>query len=166
MKAFIGLLLMLAAAGAGAQPAIVRIVVPFAAGGVQDILARTLAPDLGALLGRNVIVENRAGAGGTIGTAAVAKSAPDGSTLVFAAASHTIAGTLYARLPYHPLDDFAPVAHIGNVDYVVMISAEVPAKNVADFVSLVKKNPGKFNYSSAGNGSATHLGAAYFVSLA
>jgi len=148
-----------------AQP-VARIVVPFAAGGVQDVLARIVAPDLATLLGRTVIVENRAGAGGTIGTASVAKSAPDGNTLILAAASHTIAGTLYGKLPYHPLNDFTPVAHIGTVDYVVMISSQVPAATVADFISFAKKNPGKLNYSSAGNGSATHLGAAYFVSLA
>jgi tripartite-type tricarboxylate transporter receptor subunit TctC len=153
------------AATAAAQP-VTRIVVPFAPGGVQDILARVIAPDLGAALGRSVIVENRPGAGGTIGAASVAKSAPDGNTLVLAAASHTIAGSLYARLPYHPLDDFTPVAHIGNVDYVVMISAAIPAATVNDFISYIKSNPGKFNYASAGNGSATHLGAAYFASLA
>jgi tripartite-type tricarboxylate transporter receptor subunit TctC len=164
------IVLLLALAGAPllatAQANIVRIVVPFAPGGVQDILARTLAPDLGAALGRNVIVENRAGAGGTIGTGSVAKAAPDSQTLVFAAASHTIAGTLYAKLPYHPLDDFTPVAHVGTVDYVLMTGAEVPAKNVSEFVSYAKANPGKLNYASAGNGSATHLAAAYFANLA
>ncbi|MGE5639825.1 MAG: tripartite tricarboxylate transporter substrate binding protein [Clostridia bacterium] len=149
-----------------AQPNIVHIVVPFAPGGVQDILARTLAPDLGTALGRNVIVENRAGAGGTIGTASVAKSAPDSQTLVFAAASHTIAGTLYAKLPYHPLDDFTPVAHVGSVDYVLMTGAQVPAKSVSEFISYAKGHPGQLNYASAGNGSATHLAAAYFANLA
>ena len=164
----IALLVALACAPllAAAQANIVRIVVPFAPGGVQDILARTMAPDLGTVLGRNVIVENRAGAGGTIGTGSVAKAAPDSQTLVFAAASHTIAGTLYAKLPYHPLDDFTPVAHVGTVDYVLMTGGNVPAGSVADFIALVKKNPGKFNYASAGNGSATHLAAAYFANLA
>jgi tripartite-type tricarboxylate transporter receptor subunit TctC len=150
---------------AAAQP-VLHIVVPFAAGGVQDIVARSLNAELGALLGRNVIVENRAGAGGTIGTGYVAKAPPDGNTLVLAAASHTIAGTLYARLPYRPLEDFAAVAHIGNVDYVLMTSARVPARTVAEFVAYGKANPGKLNYASAGNGSATHLSMAYFASLA
>src|SRR3954471_19871239 len=95
----------------------------------------------GALLGQTVIVENRAGAGGTIGTGSVAKSAPDGHTLVLAAASHTIAGTLYAKLPYHPLDDFTPVGHIGNVDYVAMISADVPAQDASEFIAFARKNP-------------------------
>jgi tripartite-type tricarboxylate transporter receptor subunit TctC len=153
------------AAVAPAQP-VVHIVVPFAAGGVQDIVARSFNAELGAALGRNVIVENRAGAGGTIGAAYVAKSAPDGNTLILAAASHTIAGSLYARLPYRPLQDFTAVAHIGSVDYVLMSSSQVPARTVAEFVAYGKANPGKLNYASAGNGSATHLSMAYFSSLA
>jgi tripartite-type tricarboxylate transporter receptor subunit TctC len=150
---------------AHAQP-VMRIVIPFAAGGTQDTLARAINAELGAALGKTVIVENRPGAGGTIGTGVVAKSAPDGQTLVLAAASHTIAGSLYAKLPYHPLKDFTPVAHIGNVDYVLMSSSTVPAKTVAELVAYAKANPGKLNYASAGNGSATHLSMAYFVALA
>ncbi len=166
---FAALSLALALAPAAAWPqgaAITRIVVPFAPGGVQDILARLIAPDLAPLLGHNVIVENRAGAGGTIGTASVARAPADGRTLVLAAASHTIAGSLYAKLPYHPIEDFAPVAHIGSVDYVIMISSALPAKDTKEFVECARANPGKLNYASAGNGSATHLGAAYFASLA
>jgi tripartite-type tricarboxylate transporter receptor subunit TctC len=144
----------------------IRIVVPFAAGGVQDIIARAIAPALGAQLGRTVIVENRTGAGGTIGNAAVAKAAPDGNTLLLAAASHTITGHVYARLPYHPINDFAGAAHIGSVEYVLMINAAVPAKNVSEFIEFAKANPGKLNYASAGSGSATHLSMAYFASLA
>ena len=140
--------------------------VPFAAGGVQDILARAIGAELGAELGRSVIVENRPGAGNTIGTAYVAKAAPDGSTLILAAASHTISGHLYSKLPYHPINDFTAAAHIGTVDYVLMASAAVPAKSIREFVSHAKANPGKLNYASAGNGSATHLSMAYFASLA
>jgi tripartite-type tricarboxylate transporter receptor subunit TctC len=161
--AFLAALLL--AGAARAQP-VVHIVVPFAAGGVQDIVARSFNAELGRLIGRNVIVENRAGAGGTIGTGYVAKAAPDGQTLVLAAASHTIAGSLYAKLPYRPIEDFTPVAHIGNVDYVLMASSAVPARTVAEFVAYGKANPGKLNYASAGNGSATHLSMAYFASLA
>jgi len=140
--------------------------VPFAAGGVQDILARAINAELGAQLGRNVIVENRPGAGNTIGTAFVAKAAPDGNTLILAAASHTISGSLYSRLSYHPINDFTAVAHIGTVDYVLMTTSTIPAKSVADFVAYARANPGKLNYASAGNGSATHLAMAYFASLA
>jgi tripartite-type tricarboxylate transporter receptor subunit TctC len=149
-----------------AQGGVTRIVVPFAAGGVQDILARAINAELGTLLGRSIIVENRPGAGNTIGTAFVAKAAPDGSTLILAAASHTISGSLYSKLSYHPIDDFTAVAHIGSVDYVLMTSAAVPAQTVAEFVRFAKANPGKLNYASAGNGSATHLSMAYFTSLA
>ena len=162
---YFALILAAVAALAHAQP-VTRIVIPFAAGGTQDTLARAINAELGAALGKTVIVENRPGAGGTIGTGVVAKAAPDGQTLVLAAASHTIAGSLYAKLPYHPLKDFTPVAHIGNVDYVLMSSSTVPAKSVAEFVAYAKANPGKLNYASAGNGSATHLAMAYFVALA
>jgi tripartite-type tricarboxylate transporter receptor subunit TctC len=168
MKFLIGLALAVAANFAAAQHpgGVMRIVVPFAAGGVQDILARAISAELAAQLGRNLIVENRAGAGGTIGTAAVAKAPPDGSTLILSAASHTIAGSLYAKLPYHPLNDFIAAAHIGTVDYVLMINAEVPARNVRELVDFAKANPGKLNYATAGNGSATHLSMAYFASVA
>src|SRR6185436_20019288 len=144
----------------------VRIVVPFAAGGVQDIIARSINGEFGAKIGRTVIVENRSGAGGTIGNASVAKSAPDGTTLLLAAASHTITGHVYAKLPYHPLKDFAPVAHIGNVDYVLMVNGDLPVKSVQELIAFLKKEPGKYNFASAGTGSATHLSMAYFTSLA
>ncbi|MGQ0653712.1 MAG: tripartite tricarboxylate transporter substrate-binding protein [Betaproteobacteria bacterium] len=144
---------------------VIRVVVPFAAGGVQDIVARSFSTELGAALGRNVIVENRAGAGGTIGTGSVAKSAPDGATLILAAASHTIAGSLYARLPYDPIGDFTGVAHIGTVDYVLLVSSTIPPRTLQEFLDYGRKNPGKLNYASAGNGSATHLSMAYFAAL-
>jgi tripartite-type tricarboxylate transporter receptor subunit TctC len=166
VRQFVALLLSLAAAAAWGQGNVIRIVVPFAPGGVQDILARSLNAELGAALGRSVIVENRPGAGGTVGTGSVARSAPDGTTLVLAAASHTIAGSLYARLAYDPIADFTGVAHIGTADYVLMINAGVPALNVKDFVFYLKNNPGKLNYATAGNGSATHLSMAYFCGLA
>jgi len=145
---------------------VTRIVVPFAAGGVQDILARAISSELGTAIGRTVIVENRTGAGGTIGTALVAKAPPDGHTLVLAAASHTINGSLHAKLPYDPIRDFSGVAHIGTVEYVLMINPRIPAKTVKEFVDYAKASPGKLNYSTAGVGTATHLSMAYFASLA
>jgi tripartite-type tricarboxylate transporter receptor subunit TctC len=165
MRKIFGIAIALWASLAFGQP-VTRIVVPFAAGGVQDIVARSFSAELGALIGRSVIVENRAGAGGTIGTGSVAKSAPDGQTLILAAASHTIAGSLYARLPYDPLKDFTPVAHIGNVDYVLLVSSTLPVQTLREFIAYGKANPGKLNYASAGNGSATHLSMAYFASMA
>ncbi len=143
----------------------VRIVVPFAPGGVQDILARSISVEMGAALGQTVIVENRAGAGGTIGTSYVARADADGTAMVMAAASHNIAGTLYNKLSYDPQKDFTPLAHIGSASYVLMVHPDVPAKTAAEFIRHAKANPGKMNYASAGVGSATHLAMAYFTGL-
>ena len=117
-----------AAFAAHAQANVVRLVVPFGAGAVQDTIARSISAELAQALGRSVIVENRAGAGGTVGTGAVAKSPADGQTLILAGASHTISASLYARLPYHPLKDFTPIVHIGTADYAFIVHAGVPAK--------------------------------------
>ncbi len=145
---------------------VVHVIVPFASGGVQDILARSIVNELGQALGTSVIVENRPGAGGTIANAQVAKSVPDGTTMVLSAASHTINGSLYKKLAYDPIKDFSAIAHIGNASYVLIVNAAVPAKNVAEFIAYAKANPGKMNYATAGNGSATHLSMAYFNGLA
>jgi len=165
---FLGTGLALAAGGALAQanPKIARIVVPFAPGGVQDLLARAMSTELGLALGQTVIIENRPGAGGTVGTGYVAKSAPDSGAMVLGAASHNIAGTLYTKLAYDPQKDFAPMAHIGTADYVLMIHPDVPAKTAAEYIRYAKANPGKLNYATAGVGSATHLSMAYFNGLA
>ena len=144
----------------------VRIVVPFAPGGVQDILARSFSVEMGAALGQTVIVENRAGAGGTIGNAFVARAEADGSVMVMAAASHNIAGSLYTKLAYDPQKDFAPLGHIGSASYVLMVHPDVPAKTAAEYIRYAKANPGKMNYATAGVGSATHLSMAYFNGLA
>jgi len=166
IRSLIPFVLALAATAAAAQSTVTRIVVPFGAGGVQDILARAISAELGAALGQKLILENRTGAGGTIGTASVAKAAPDGHTLILAAASHTINGSLYAKLPYDPIGDFTGVAHIGTVGYVLMVSAALAARTVAEFVDYARANPGRLNYATAGNGSATHLSMAYFAGVA
>ena len=113
---------LLAAASALAQQRVIRIIVPFGPGAVQDTIARTFNNELGQVLGASVIVENRAGAGGTIGTAMVAKAPPDGNTLVLAAASHTLAGHLYAKLPYDPIKDFAPITLVAGVPNVTIVT--------------------------------------------
>ena len=145
---------------------VTKIVVPFAAGGVQDILARAISNELGTALNASVIVENRPGAGGTVGTGFTAKAVPDGNTMILAAASHNIAGSLYTKLAYDPQKDFTPIAHIGSAGYVLMIHPDVPAKTAAEFIRYAKANPGKLNYATAGVGSATHLSMAYFCGLA
>jgi tripartite-type tricarboxylate transporter receptor subunit TctC len=145
---------------------VIRIVVPFGPGAVQDTVARTFSNELGQLLGATVVIDNRAGAGGTIGTASVAKSAPDGNTLVMAAASHTLAGHMYAKLGYDPIKDFAPVSMLGYSGYVIAAPASMGVSNLADYIRLVKSKPKQLNYASAGNGSATHLGMASFLAKA
>lgn len=156
-------------AAAAASPAfaerVIRIVVPFGPGAVQDTIARTFNAELGQQLGATVIVENRPGAGGTVGTAIAAK-ATDNNTLVLAAASHTLAGHLYSKLPYDPVKDFTGVAYVGNTGYVIAAPGNLGVNSLADYVKLVKSQPGKLNYASAGNGSATHLGMAYFLARA
>jgi tripartite-type tricarboxylate transporter receptor subunit TctC len=144
----------------------IRVVIPFTTGGVQDTLARSISNELGAALGQPVIIENRPGAGGTVAANAVAKSAPDGYTLILAAASHNINGTLYSKLNYDPVKDFVGAAYIGNTSYIMVVSASVPAKSVAEFVSYAKARPGQLNYATAGSGSATHLAMAYFSGMA
>jgi tripartite-type tricarboxylate transporter receptor subunit TctC len=153
---------------AEAQPggAVMRIVVPFAAGGAREILARTFYSELGAALGTTAIIDNRPGAGGAIGTAYVAKAAPDGHTLIFAASSHNVTALLGASPAYDPLRDFAAVANIGMQSYVLMTSAAVPGKTAAEFIRYARANPGRLNYASAGHGSSSHLAMAYFASLA
>ncbi|VTU40178.1 tripartite tricarboxylate transporter substrate-binding protein [Variovorax sp. PBL-E5] len=149
-----------------AQQRVIRIVVPFGTGAVQDTVARAFNGELGAALNASVIVENRAGAGGTVGAALVAKAAPDGNTLLLAAASHHIAGYLYSKLAYDPLKDFVGVANLGNAGYVVVASSALNVSNIAEFIREVKAHPGKYNYASAGNGSATHLAMASFLAQA
>src|SRR6267154_3578016 len=115
---------------AAAQPGgkVMRIVVPFAAGGAREVLARTFYSELGIALGQTTIIDNRPGAGGAIGTASVAKAAPDGQTLIFAASSHNVTALLGANPAYDPIRDFAAVANIGMQSYVLMASAAVPAR--------------------------------------
>jgi tripartite-type tricarboxylate transporter receptor subunit TctC len=144
----------------------IKIVIPFSTGGVQDSLARSLSNELSAALGQPIIVENHPGAGGTLATGMVAKSPADGYTLVLAAASHTINGSLYTKLSYDPIKDFTGAAYIGDSGYVLVVNAEVPAKTVAEFIAYAKARPGQLNYATAGTGSATHLSMAYFVGLA
>jgi tripartite-type tricarboxylate transporter receptor subunit TctC len=149
-----------------ARGQITRIVVPFAAGGAREILARTFRGELAAALEQTIIVENRPGAGGAIGTASVAKAPPDGHTLLFAASSHNATALLSSTPAYDPIKDFAPVANIGMQSYVLMTSAQLPARTVSELINEAKANPGKLNYASPGPGSSGHLAMAYLARLA
>lgn len=145
---------------------LIRIVVPFGAGAVQDTVARTFSNELGKELGATVIVENKAGAGGTVGTGQVAKSTPDGTTLVMAAASQHLAGYLYNKLPYDPNKDFVGVSYIGLTGYVVGVPAASGIQSITDLVERAKKAPETLFYASAGNGSASHLATASLAAKA
>jgi tripartite-type tricarboxylate transporter receptor subunit TctC len=149
-----------------AQQRVIHVVVPYGTGAVQDTVARAFNNELGTALNATVLVENRAGAGGTVGAAYVAKAPADGNALVLAAASHHIAGFLYSKLPYDPLKDFIGVANLGNAGYALGVASGLNVANTADFIKEVRANPGKYNYASAGNGSATHLAMASFLTKA
>ncbi|MDA8456495.1 tripartite tricarboxylate transporter substrate-binding protein [Acidovorax sp. GBBC 3334] len=157
---------LLAVSGPAHADRVIRIVVPFGAGATQDTVARTFSNELGQALGATVVVDNRAGAGGTVGTGQVAKAAPDGNTLVLAAASHYLASHLYARLPYDPVKDFVGVAFLGRTGYVVGVPAASGITSIADLVAKAKAQPGALNYASAGNGSASHLATALLAAQA
>ena len=144
-----------AAANYPARP--IKIVVPFAPGGTTDMLARLVGQRLTQSWGQPVVIENKPGAGATLGADIVAKSAPDGYTLVMGAAHHTIAQQVYAKIPYHFDRDFAPITMVAMVPNMVVVNSEVPAKNIAEFIALAKTQPGKLNYGSAGAGTAHHL---------
>jgi len=135
----------------------ISLVVPFPAGGTTDVLARALADKLQQSLGQAVIVESKPGAGATLGADYVAKSKPDGYTLLVGAVHHTIASSVYKKLPYDFQKDFLPITTIAMVPNVLVVNAANPAKTVADLVAQAKAQPGKLNYGSNGNGTAQHL---------
>jgi tripartite-type tricarboxylate transporter receptor subunit TctC len=145
----------------------VRIVVPFPAGGSNDVIARLMAQKLGEVWGKSVIVENRPGAGGNVGSEYVARSSPDGYTLLLAAPGPlAVNQTLYSHLSFDPLKDFAPVALVASVPIVLMVHPSVKARTVAELIALAKAEPGKLNFGSSGNGSTNHLAGELFKSLA
>jgi len=144
----------------------IRMIVGFPPGGGTDVVARVIGQKLGEWYGQTVVVENRAGATGTIGADVLAKSPPDGYSLMMGHAnSHAIAPNLMSKLPYDPIKDFAPVAYVGYVPNVLSLHPSVPAKNMKELVALLKANPGKFTYASSGNGSSQHLSGEMFKLL-
>jgi len=160
---------LLAAAGGGVraeQAAVTRIVVPFAAGGAREMPARMIQNELGKEMGQTWIIDNRPGAGGSMGTAQVAQAAPDGQTVLMAASSHFVTAAISAKPAYDPVKDFAPVALIGNQAYVLIVQAAMPVHNVAELIAYAKSKPGQLNYNSAGIASSTHLAAAWFCRMA
>ena len=152
-----------AAQGYPSRP--VHLIVPFAPGGFTDVVARILGQKLSLALGQQFIVENKAGAGSTIGTDFVAKAAPDGYTLVMVSSTHVISPWIYKSLPYDPMRSFTVVSKLVDSPYVLLVNPKVPARNVQEFIALAKAAPDTIHYASSGNGSSQHLMGGLFVAM-
>lgn len=154
--------------GAGAQSTYpsqpVRLIAPYAPGGTVDILSRTLADQLSRELGQTVIVENRGGAGGTIGADHASKATPDGHTVLFGAVHHAIAQSVYSRLNYD-IREMTPAGFLGRVNHAVIVNKDLPANNIAELIALLKENPEKYSYATPGSGTMQHLMTEYFMSV-
>ena len=140
----------------------IRLVVPYSAGGGADTTARLIAPKLQEALGQTVVIDNKPGAGGTIGDDSVAKASPDGHTLLIGAFAHAVNPSLMAKMPFRTPDDFAPIALLVTVPELLVVTPSFPAKTVSELVAMAKAQPGKLSYGSSGNGSAQHLAAELF----
>jgi len=167
MRVFLALLLALPVQLAlGQYPGrAIRLIVPFPPAGATDIVGRIVAQKLSERLGQPLVVENRPGAGGSLGSELAAKSAPDGYTLLIATSSTHSIGPSLQKLPYDPIRDFAPITHVANVPNVLVVSPALPAKNVKELVALAKSRPGQLNYASSGIGTIVHLNAELFKML-
>lgn len=144
----------------------VRLVVPFAAGGPTDVPARLFADELSKMLPQRVIVENRTGAGVVVGTEVVAKAPKDGHTLLYNTIAHSVLRPLFPRLPFDPVADFQPVALLGVIPMLLLVNRDLPAKTLPELVALFRKEPGKYDYGSSGNGGAVHLATELFLKRA
>ena len=145
----------------------VRLIVPFPAGGATDLFARTLSQKLGEKMGQPLVVENRPGAGGTLGSDLAAKANPDGYTLLLSTSStHSIGPNLNPRMPYDAVRDFTPIGQVGNAPSIMLVPNSSPAKTVKEWIEYAKKNPGRLNYASSGNGTIVQLSAELFKAQA
>jgi len=140
----------------------IRVIIPFGAGSATDVIPRVVFDQLSTQLGQPIVVENRGGAGGTIGAGAVAKAEPDGYTLLVTSSAHTITPSIYANLPYDTGQDFAAIGAIGNVPNVLIIAPSKGIKTIQEFAAVARAKPGSFNFASVGVGSAVHLSAERF----
>ena len=145
----------------------IRLIVPFPAGGATDLFARTLSQKMGERLGTSVVIDNKPGAGGSLGSDMAAKATADGQTLLFTTTStHSIGPAIGAKLPYDTVRDFTPIAHVGNAPSIMLVPNSSPAKTVKEWIEYAKKNPGKLNYASSGNGTIVQLTAELFKAQA
>jgi len=144
----------------------IKVIVPFSPGGAVDGPMRAIAEQLGKRLKQQVIVENKPGAGATIGSESVAKAPADGYTLLLASQTNAISASLYSKLSFNPIDDFVGISLLGREPGVLVVHPSVPVNNVAELIAYVKQRPGEVNYSSSGNGSGQHLFMAMFASMA
>jgi tripartite-type tricarboxylate transporter receptor subunit TctC len=144
----------------------IKIIVPFGPGGFTDVAARILQKELAPALGQSIIIENKPGAGSTIGTAEVSKAKPDGYTLVMISTTHVISPHLYRQMPYDALKDFTPVMKLAEGPYVLVVHPSLNVKTVGELIALARREPGKIDYASSGNGSAQHLVGALFTTMA
>ena len=143
-----------------------RLVVPFSAGGAADVPGRILTQKMSEALGHQVVVDNRPGAGSTIGADQVAKAPPDGYTLLTISNTHFVSAALYKKLPYDSVSDFAPVTQVTSAPNIIVVHPSLPAKTVKELIALAKAKPGKIDYASSGNGSTQHLTGALFTKMA
>lgn len=164
---FLAALAGTATAAEGYPAKTVRVVVPFAAGGSTDLLARSIAQRLNEAWKQPVIVDNRAGGGGIVGSEHVAKAAPDGYTLlVGTVTTHAVAASLYRKLPYDPQRDFAPITEFAFIPQLLSVHPSIPVRSVKELVVLARARPGELNYGTAGSGSASHMAMELFLSMA
>ena len=143
----------------------IRLVLPFPPGAPSDLVGRTIAQKIGEQMGHNLVPDNRAGAGGSLGLSIVAKSPPDGYTLIVTSPAIALTPLLYSNLSYDPTKDFAPVARLASIENVMLVHPSVPAKTLRDFIALARANPGKLNYGSGGPGTTNHLANELLKSL-
>ena len=144
----------------------IKLIIPFPAGGATDIVGRVVAQQLGVELGQTVVVDNRAGAAGVIGSESVARAAPDGYTILLSTSStHTIGPILNPKIPYSPIKDFTPIMYLAASPQVVVVPLSSPAKTMPELIDYIKKNPGKLNFGSAGTGGIPHLSTERFLAM-
>jgi tripartite-type tricarboxylate transporter receptor subunit TctC len=156
----------LPASAAGYPEKPIRLIIPFSAGGGTDVLARAISNKLERTLGGSIIIDNRGGAGGTLGTAIAASAPADGYTLLFTSASYVVNPSLYKKLPFDPIKDFTPITIFASTPHILVVHPSLPVKSVKELLALARSRPGELFYSSGGHGSSVHLASALFTHMA